>query len=221
MKVLVSGFEPFLNHQTNPTGDLVRALSELSARQTQQQFQVDHLELRSIVLPVEFRRSSELALNEVDEFNPDWYLMFGLNANLNEAEIAIEENAINQFLGAVEPELTAALSDRPKDNRGLTRSEWTIDGAEPLLKTQLPALELCRALSEKGYRCTLSQSAGTYVCNDLFFRVLLRLKSSKSMNSRCRAGFIHIGPMVLGNSLNVLKVALNILSQSSRKDGDF
>jgi len=44
-------------------------------------------------------------------------------------------------------------------------------------------------LTQKGYPCALSEDAGTYVCNALFYRVMFFLA-----DSGVPAGFIHLPP---------------------------
>ena len=91
---------------------------------------------------------------------------------------------------AVTPELIAVnlMDARIPDNAG-NKPEWVrISGDSPDgLFTRLPAKEITEAIKNAGIPAELSFSAGTFVCNDLMYRVL-----DSTKDSGLPFGFIHV-----------------------------
>ena len=61
-------------------------------------------------------------------------------------------------------------------------------GAEELLST-LPIERMCAAIRSRGLPARISESAGTFVCNDLMYGLLFGLKNA---GIEIPAGFIHV-----------------------------
>lgn len=55
--------------------------------------------------------------------------------------------------------------------------------------TSLPLNQMLEGLIEAGYPASISNSAGTYVCNQVMYRVLHHLQETKQSK---QAGFIHV-----------------------------
>ncbi len=174
MRVLVSGFEPFLNEKVNPTFEIVRFVNARSDTQ-----------VRAILLPVLFDKAFEELEQARLEFQPDVILSFGLAAGRN--SIDFEQTAANlrgRDTGAV---AGSAAGVGPVDNAGVVGSGKIIDSAPAFLPSTLPTEVFMKALREAGVPARLSADAGTYVCNDLFFQMQHHLQSTE-----VRSGFIHV-----------------------------
>ena len=65
--ILVTAFEPFDGEKLNPTENVLRRLPDTAEEFT----------IHKLLLPVEFRRSLELAVAAVDELSPDAVIMLG------------------------------------------------------------------------------------------------------------------------------------------------
>lgn len=165
-KIIVTGFEPFLAHESNPSQWLVHQLKDSPIEDT---------EISCIVLPVAFDRAAELLIDLIKRDDPIAICMFGLAANRH--QVTPERVAIN-------------VMDGEKDNDGMRKHDEPIilNGPDAYFST-LPVRKLVDACQEVSTPASISNTAGTYVCNALMYQVLHYLcQSRKSIP----AGFIHI-----------------------------
>ena len=166
MKVLITGFEPFMNLKRNPSLEVLPLLQE----------EAKFLQVKTLVLPVVFDQVFESVKEAIDLFQPDAILHLGLAEN--RSKISLERVAIN-------------LKDaRAKDNQG----NQPID--EPILKgkknayfSSLPLRAMEAALKAEGIPVEISNSAGTYVCNNIMYHTLAYLED---MRLDVQAGFVHL-----------------------------
>ena len=167
-KVLVSGFEPFGGADLNPSQLLVERLSPET---------IPGVELRAIVLPVEFDKAAEILLAEVKKFSPQVVISFGQAEG--RSAITPEKIAINLD------------SARIPDNAGDQRQNQVIreQGADGYFST-LPVEEMVAALKAAGVAGSLSLSAGSFVCNHIFYTLQHELKGAN-----IKSGFVHL-PLV-------------------------
>lgn len=174
MKVLVSGFEPFLDEKVNPTEKLATHVNSCDFHGAGG----SHLDVRGVVLPVVFVEAFDRLEAERKLFQPDVIICFGLAGGRE--RIDVEMVAINS---------TGGEQALRVDNRGQVLNGKVID--HPLvplaLPTTLPVDKILQSLESRSIVAGRSYSAGTYVCNDLFFRVQERLRFT-----RVRSGFIHV-----------------------------
>jgi pyroglutamyl-peptidase len=148
MTFLLSGFEPFADDEINPSQELMRKMASLALEETY-----------TMVLPVSFERAFPLLEAQIAKLNPDVILMFGLNSKIS--KINIEKVAIN-FIAA-----------RIPDNDGIQPKNVIINpqDASAYFASLDPFLVQSK-LNELGMDCDISYSAGTYVCNYLYYQVL-------------------------------------------------
>ena len=164
-RVLITGFEPFGESRLNPSALLVERLVKEG---------IPGVELHSIILPVEFDRSTQMLLKKIKECRPDFVISFGQAEGRN--GITPEKVAIN-FDDA-----------RIPDNSGVQRKNKKIDenGPDAYFST-LPVEKMVEAIKSEGIVSTLSLSAGAFVCNHLFYEVQRALQGST-----IKSGFIHL-----------------------------
>ncbi|WP_342472513.1 pyroglutamyl-peptidase I [Metasolibacillus sp. FSL H7-0170] len=162
-KLLLTGFEPFLQFTLNPTEEVIKTLNgeEIGAYQ-----------IVGKVLPVEFAEAQQQIRQLLIDEKPDAVIALGLAGG--RSKITPERIAINVMDGA-------------KDNSGHTPTDEVIapDGADGYFST-LPIREMVNRLTASGYPAAISDTAGTYVCNLLMYTLLYETKGS------IQAGFIHI-----------------------------
>lgn len=165
-KLLLTGFEPFLNYPINPTEEIVQALDGAV---------IGDYMVCSKLLPVEFRLSGDRIIEYIQDILPDAVISLGLAAG--RSQITLERIGIN-------------CADGEKDNTGYKPLGERIvaDGADGMF-TSLPLNRMLEGLIEAGYPASISNSAGTYVCNQVMYRVLHHLRETKQSN---QAGFIHV-----------------------------
>lgn len=184
--VLVSGFEPFGGATGNPSQDVARALDGLRLACGRV--------VQGMVLPVRFRDAGEALVRRIEETRPCLVLALGLCASRSEP--AFERVALNLC--------DASLAD----NAGRQpRDEPVIEGGPAALFTTLPVKAMLQALQDAGRPGALSLSAGSYVCNDVFYR-LLRASGPLGIP----AGFMHLPPvsaMALTEQVHAVRTALD------------
>lgn len=168
MRVLISGFEAFDGRSINPTQKLIEAI------QSQEVDHPEEIELKGILLPVRFLDSYDILKKQVDHFNPDVILSFGLAAG--RASIELEEVAMN------------LINSTTPDNGGviIENAPITINGAASYAST-LPLQGIEGKLKEHGLPAKISNSAGTFVCNYLFYKMM---EDNQTTQRLC--GFIHV-----------------------------
>ena len=164
-KVLVSGFEPFGGAKLNPSELLVHELKKI---------EFSDIELSTIVLPVEFDRAAEILLHTIKQVKPAVVIAFGQAEG--RTAITPEKIAIN-------------LDDaRIPDNSGDHRENKIIDENGPAaFFSTLPVEKIVESIKEEGVAASLSLSAGSFVCNHLFYVIQRALEGSK-----IKFGFIHV-----------------------------
>ncbi|MDT8858801.1 pyroglutamyl-peptidase I [Alkalihalobacillus sp. MEB130] len=166
MRVLLTGFEPFLGHYINPTEEIVK---ELDGQQ------INNKQIIGRILPVAFSQSATQLIAHFEEEKPDAVIMLGLAAGRN--RITPERVAIN-------------CSDGDKDNEGRALQDAVIqeDGPAAYFST-LPIRKIVNILNEASIPARISNTAGTYLCNNIMYEMLHYLEQH---NLSCPAGFIHI-----------------------------
>ncbi|MDR4890178.1 pyroglutamyl-peptidase I [Fredinandcohnia sp. QZ13] len=166
MKLLLTGFVPFLDNPINPTEEIVRALEGQT---------IGGYEIIGTVLPVDFAESAKQCIEHINEVKPDVVISLGLAAGRN--KVTPERIAINCRDGAA-------------DNSGVKLQDALIEEEGPAgYFSTLPIREFVNASVEKGYPATISNTAGTYLCNNVMYSVLHKIEQE---NLEMRAGFIHI-----------------------------
>lgn len=178
MNVLVTGFEPFLDEKVNPTQAIAEFVNSCDFHQGHPTLSV--LNVRGLVLPVEFDRAFRLLEKERLFFLPEVIVSFGLAGGREGFEI--EMLAVNQRGGG---------QTERGDNTGKILSGPINQSAPKVLGTTLPVEAMLTHLSAVKVPSRKSYSAGTYVCNDLFFQTQERLRFT-----RVRSGFIHVPRML-------------------------
>lgn len=157
MKILVTGFKPFLNEPVNPTEEIIKVLASgewLSGASSE--FTAERQIITS-VLPVEFEKSFKDIQMQVQMHQPDYIVMLGQAGG--RAQIQLEKIALNW-----------TQTDYP-DESGFVPEQGPVILGEPLaLMSKFPVDDVISKLSLK-HQVGVSFSAGTYVCNHLYFQV--------------------------------------------------
>lgn len=164
--VVISGFEPFGGEALNPTAELVADLSWLALPQK--------WTARAALLPVTFKDAYQSLRNVVEETRASHVIALGLAGG--RAKVGLERVAIN------------CIDARLADNAGFAPIDQRVRaGAPDGLFATLPLRRMLDAALAQSLPCEISDSAGTFVCNYLLFRLL-----DDSRFSARRCGFIHV-----------------------------
>lgn len=162
--VLVTAFEPFGEHETNPT----IAASEAVARECPG--------VVTEVLPVEFEAATARIRELMDKHQPHTVISLGLAAG--RTEITPERVAINVMDAPIPDNSGAQPIDEP-----------VVEGGPAGHFLTLPNKAIVQALKDEGIPASLSNSAGTYVCNAVAYAAA---EYAKASGSEARTGFIHV-----------------------------
>lgn len=166
MKLLVTAFDPFGGESINPASEALKKVQSTK----------ENMELVKIIVPTVFHKSIETVISAIETERPDAVLCIGQAGGRK--EITPERVAIN-------------IDDaRICDNEGNQPIDEKIyeDGENAYFST-LPIKAIVTKLKEANLPATLSNTAGTFVCNHLMYGVLHWISKHKAP---IRAGFIHI-----------------------------
>lgn len=165
-RLMLTGFEPFLHFPVNPTQQIVKLLDGQ---------QLGPFQIMSVVLPVEFSRSAEVMLQKFQEWQPEVVVSLGLAAG--RSKITPERIAIN-------------CCDGDPDNNGVRLEDEPIvaDGPAAYFST-LPLREMVNVLKQHHIPAEISNTAGTYLCNLVMYRMLHFINQNQLS---VLSGFIHL-----------------------------
>lgn len=164
--LLLTGFEPFLNFSINPTEEIVKELNNQ---------EVGGLQIIGAVLPVDFSTAGNKLIKLFHTYNPSAVISLGLAGG--RFKITPERIAIN-------------CNDGAADNKGNKYAGAKIDPEGPDgLFTTLPIQKIVNELNNHKFPAEISDSAGTYLCNNVMYQMLNELKK---LNKKIPSGFIHI-----------------------------
>ena len=174
MKILLTGFEPFGGETVNPSWQAALKTAE----------KIDFAEVLTVCLPVEYYKSVEIAIKAVDDFCPDAVLLTGQAGG--RTCVSFENIAVN-----------IADSDTP-DNAGKALHTVNFTGGPDRLFSSLPLKEMVDAVNKIGLPAYISQNAGRFVCNHVFYGVLKHISDN---NLNIKAGFAHV-PFIPAQTVN-------------------
>lgn len=165
MKILITGFKPFLGETFNPSEKLANDLEK------------EFVEVDSLILPVEFESSYAFLSSEKNLLNYDYVLLLGQATG--RSKVSFEKVALNW------------VQTDNADERGFRPITGKIKPREPqlALMTEFNIDKLLSHLKEKKLPVEVNFSAGSFVCNDLYYRTLLAHPHKKVC-------FVHV-PMTL------------------------
>lgn len=144
--ILVSGFKPFLKEKINPSELLVEKLK------------VKYQDLKTVVLPVEFDRAFVELQKQIEQTKPKFIIMFGQaggRPNVCLEKIALNWNQTKSF-----------------DEAGRKPEVGRIGDGELALMSTFPVEDCAEFLADRKLKVETSFSAGAFVCNNLYFKVL-------------------------------------------------
>lgn len=164
--ILVTGFESFGGETVNPSWEVVKQLEGMT---------IDDCRVVTRQLPCVFGESLTVLNSAIDELNPNVVVAVGQAGG--RVDITVERVGIN-------------VDDaRIPDNRGQQPIDVAIvpDGPAAWFSS-LPIKAMVAAMREKGIPASVSQTAGTFVCNHVMYGLLHKIREQADV----KGGFIHI-----------------------------
>lgn len=167
VNLLLTGFEPFDQDPINPSWEVARALDG---------WQQGGATVRAVQLPCMFGDAVGRLEQAMVQWQPTLVVCLGLAGG--RSEITPERVAIN-------------VDDaRIPDNAGRQPvDQAVVAGGPAACFSTLPIKAMVRAMRESGVPAAVSNTAGTFVCNHVFYALMHRLAAS---GSAARGGFIHL-----------------------------
>ena len=193
MKLLITGFDPFGGENTNASWEVVKELPE----------RLENVQITKLQIPTVFEEAAACVIRAAQELQPQVILCIGQAGGRD----------------AVTPErIGINLRDASIcDNAGNCPQGVKIDpeGPDGLFST-LPVAEMAEAIRSAGLPARVSNTAGTFVCNDVLYS-LLRYYQGTSV----RVGFIHVPwgygqgtPfLAMENTFKALCMAISVLDK--------
>jgi pyroglutamyl-peptidase len=164
--VLVTGFEPFGGERINPSAEVARSLDGTP---------VGGVPVAGVVLPCVFGGALAALRAALAAHRPQLVIALGLAGG--RSAISLERIAINVDDARIADNADAQPIDRPIVARGPAAYFST-----------LPIKSMAAALQAAGWPAEVSQSAGTFVCNHVFYGLMHTLARRRGV----RGGFIHL-----------------------------
>lgn len=174
--ILLTGFGPFGGDTSNP--------SFAAAAQAAEVLGTDGQEATAVELPCVFAEAPAALRRALVAYDPDVVICTGLNAG--SAAISLERVALN------------VIDARIPDNAGEQPVDVpVVSGAPAAYFTTLPIKRALAALRSAGLPVQVSQSAGTFACNQVFYTLMHELSVA---GSAARGGFVHVPPTGTGRT---------------------
>lgn len=163
-KLLITGFDPFDGAAVNPSWEAVKLLPE----------RIGAYELHKLQIPTVFGLAPKTVLEAAEKLQPDVIISVG-QAGSRKA-VTPERIGIN------------IRDARITDNAGISpKDEPIIPGGPDGLFTTLPVKAMIDGINEAGLPGAISNTAGTFVCNDVLYSLLYHYAGTQ-----VRCGFIHV-----------------------------
>ena len=163
-KLLITGFDPFGGATINPAWEAVKLLPD----------QIGDCSLTKLQIPTVFGAGAQAVLNTAKLLQPDLILCIGQAGGRS----------------AVTPERIAVnIRDaRISDNEGnQPRGDYVAPNGPAAYFATVDVIAMVQAAASRDIPATVSNSAGAFVCNDVFYTLLHHYDQTST-----RVGFIHV-----------------------------
>jgi pyroglutamyl-peptidase len=201
--IIVTGFEPFGPHPVNPSEDLAKAVDGQ---------RIDGCSIRGAVLPVHHAEAQARIVAILNELDPVAVLHLGLAAG--RARIGLERVAVNVMDYPIRDKAGHQVVDQP-----------CVPGGPGAYLSTLPIRAILAALTRERIPAGLSDTAGTYLCNQTMY---VTLHALAERSAPARAGLMHVPllpqmvaasgldepSMEFGVMLRAVEVALEVIAST-------
>ena len=162
--LLITGFDPFGGDSINPSWEAVKKLPD----------RIGNWKLCKLEIPTVFGLAAQTVLEKAQEVNPAAILCLGVAAG--RSAVTPERIGIN------------VRSARIPDNRGnQPKEEPVIPGGEDGLFSTMHVSAMAAAIEAMGLPGAVSNTAGTFVCNDILYTLLHHYQGTG-----VKVGFLHV-----------------------------
>ncbi len=195
--LLLTGFEPFGGYKINPSEVIAQKLDGKT---------FTNIKVIGKTIPLRYAEIQSIITRLISEIKPDIVINTG---QASRPSISIERVTVN-----------FADASKVAYNCGAKPNEEIIVEGEPVAYfSTLPVKQIANYLQKNDIPSYVSNSAGTFGCNQLIYHTLNYLDSSSQLDS-VLAGFIHLpllpeqvvgSPQSSSMSMDVMKKAINLV----------
>ena len=178
VKLLLTGFEAFGGYKINPSEEIAKNLDGK---------EISDIEIISRTIPLRYTEICSTIVHHIEEINPTIVINMG---QAPRPSIAFERVGIN-------------IADCKKSayNCGSKPVEATIiEGGDTGYFSTLPIQKLTKYLQDRNIPCYISNTAGTFGCNQIMYCTLHFISTTPRYNL-IKAGFIHL-PLLPEQAIN-------------------
>ena len=163
-QLLITGFDPFGGETINPAWEAVKLLPDF----------VGDWKLHKLMIPTVFEEAAGSVLRAASQIHPEAILCIGQAGG--RTAVTPERIGIN------------IRDARICDNAGNQPTDIPIvpGGPDGIFAT-VPVKAIMEAIQSEGLPAAVSNSAGTFVCNDVLYSLLYHFQGTDT-----RVGFIHV-----------------------------
>ena len=165
MRLLLSGFEPFGGERVNPSWEVARAVGASPP---------PGADIELLRLPVRGRISFDRLIPAFEAGAFDAWI--GLGEAGGRSHLSVERTGVN------------VLIDRDADGSAMPE-QTLVPGSPAGYFARLPVADAAAAMRAAGAPAQVSETAGTYICNETLYAMLDRLDAT---NADALAAFIHL-----------------------------
>lgn len=165
-KVLISGFEPFGDDDMNPSWEAIKRLPD----------QTGNVQVIKVSLPVVRYRAMDVLKTYIGQYDPDVIISAGQAGGRK--GITVERIGIN----CDDYRIPDNEGNRPQD-------EPVIEDGPDACFASIPVRKIVNAMTDAGIEASVSNSAGTYVCNHVLYSTAYLCRT---MYPEKTSGFIHV-----------------------------
>ena len=191
--ILLTGFEPFGGEAENPSWEAVRPLDDE---------RIDGHRVAARLMPCVFGKAIARLRDEIAALEPQIVICVGQAGG--RAEISVERVAINLEDARIPDNSGAQPLDRPIVPKG-----------PAAYFSSLPVKAIVRDLRDAGIPAGPSHTAGTFVCNHIFYGACHARETGRR---KLRTGFIHVpfSPAQAVNHPGAPSLAIPIITEALR-----
>jgi pyroglutamyl-peptidase len=165
MRILLTGFEPFGGQSLNPSWEVARALHGQT---------LEGAQLMAVQLPCVFAQALPVLQQALQKHQPD--IVMALGQAEGRCDFSVERVAIN------------VMDARIPDNAGAQPVDVPVVASGPAAYfSTLPIKAMVAGLRAAGFPASVSQTAGTFVCNQVFYALQHTL-----VGLGVHSGFVHL-----------------------------
>ncbi|MEG1732464.1 MAG: pyroglutamyl-peptidase I [Longicatena sp.] len=184
MKVLVTGFDPFGNDVINPSYESVKRLPS----------KIANADIIKLEIPTIAQTSLKMLKEAIQKYKPD--IVINVGVAKGRGDISVERVGINVDNFSICDNAHNQIIEEP----------IFLDGPDAYF-SNLPIQEMVKAMNEANIKASISNSAGTFVCNHVLYGVRYLIEHEFL---HVKSGFIHVPCLCeqVGNEENIPSMEL-------------